>query len=147
VPAVKAAPLQQARPFPPRRILIADDNRDAADTLGELLTSLGATVHVVHSGGDALVAIDAFGPDAMLLDIGMPGMDGFEVARRLRARPGGKRLLLIALTGWGQTEDQLRSRAAGFDHHVVKPPDVERLRELLMAGWSDPVGTPTQTHG
>jgi signal transduction histidine kinase/ActR/RegA family two-component response regulator len=147
VPAVKAAPLQQARPFPPRRILIADDNRDAADTLGELLTSLGATVHVVHSGGDALVAIDAFGPDAMLLDIGMPGMDGFEVARRLRARPGGERLLLIALTGWGQTEDQLRSRAAGFDHHVVKPPDVERLRELLMAGWSDPVGTPTQTHG
>jgi CheY-like chemotaxis protein len=120
--------------FPQRRILIVDDNVDAADTLGDLLIVLGATVEVVHDGRNALDALEAFKPDAVLLDIGMPDMDGYEVARRIRAIPAQRHILLVALTGWGQEHDQRRSRAAGFDHHVVKPPDVQRLRELLTVG-------------
>ena len=107
---------------------------DAADTLGDLLVVLGATVEVVHDGPAALDALEAFKPDAVLLDIGMPEMDGYEVARRIRAQPAHRHVLLVALTGWGQEHDQRRSRAAGFDHHVVKPPDVQRLRELLTVG-------------
>jgi CheY-like chemotaxis protein len=116
---------------PQGRILIVDDNADAADTLGELLSTLGATVRIAHSGPAALDAVDAFAPDTVLLDIGMPEMDGYEVARRIRARHADRDLLLVALTGWGQAHDQQRSRAAGFDHHIVKPPDVDQLRELL----------------
>ena len=117
--------------FPHRRVLIVDDNADAGDTLGELLTRLGATVLVAHSGREGLEALDSFAPDAAVLDIGMPEMDGYELARQIRASAAHRRLLLIALTGWGQEHDQRRSYAAGFDHHVVKPPDVNRLRELL----------------
>jgi two-component system, sensor histidine kinase len=119
------------RPFPPRRILIVDDNHDAADTLGALLAALGSTVSVAHSGGDALEALETFNPDTVLLDIGMPGMDGYEVSRRIRASPHHSDVLLIALTGWGQDHDHRQSRAAGFDHHLVKPPNLDRLRELL----------------
>ena len=86
---------------------------------------------VAHSGRAALDAFSSFAPDTVLLDIGMPEMDGYEVARRIRAAPAHRDVLLIALTGWGQEHDQLQSLAAGFDHHVVKPPDVDRLRELL----------------
>ncbi len=118
--------------FPRRRILIVDDNRDAADTLGELLGALGATVSVAYSGRDALEALNAFYPDAVILDVGMPEMDGYEVARRIRSTIHDRRLVLIALTGWGQDSDQRRSHAAGFDHHIVKPPDIARLRELLV---------------
>ena len=124
-----AAPAVSA--LPPRRVLVVDDNQDAADTLGALLSTLGATVSVAHSGPAALEALDSFRPDAVVLDIGMPEMDGYEVAKSIRATPRHHGVLLIALTGWGQEADQLRSRAAGFDHHVVKPPDVARLRELL----------------
>ena len=77
--------------------------------------------------------LDAFKPDAVLLDIGMPGMDGYEVARRIRATSAHRDVLLIALTGWGQEHDHRRSRAAGFDHHLVKPPDIDKLRDLLTA--------------
>lgn len=122
--------------FPQRRILIVDDNRDAAEMLGELLSMLGATVSVVHSGAAALDTLESFEPDAVLLDIGMPEMDGFEVARRIRATPAYGGVLLIALTGFGQEHDQRRSRDAGFDHHVVKPPDIDRLCDLLTKGWS-----------
>jgi signal transduction histidine kinase/ActR/RegA family two-component response regulator len=124
------------RKFPPRRILVVDDNRDAAGTLGDLLTALGATVAVVNSGRAALDSLETFHPDSALLDIGMPEMDGYEVARRIRASPDHGDLLLIALTGWGQEHDQRRSRAAGFDHHLVKPPDINKLRELLSAAWA-----------
>ena len=123
-------------PFPPRRILIVDDNRDAGETLGALLSGLGATVSVADSGAAALELLETFQPDAVLMDIGMPEMDGYEVSRRIRADPDRGRVLLIALTGWGQEDDQRRSRAAGFDHHLVKPPDVDKLRDLLTAGWS-----------
>jgi signal transduction histidine kinase/CheY-like chemotaxis protein len=130
-------PLQ---PFPRRRVLVVDDNRDAGEMLGELLTALGAIVTVVDSGRAALAALDSFEPEAILLDIGMPGMDGYEVARRIRASAGHHDVLLIALTGWGQEADRRRTVAAGFDHHVIKPPDVERLRQLLLASPPGTVG-------
>jgi len=117
--------------FPSNRVLIVDDNRDAAETLASLLESLGATVAVAGSGADALRAVTAFSPDAVVLDVGMPGMDGYEVARRIRSMPGSERLVLIALTGWGQDHDIVLARAAGFDHHLVKPPDLEVLLQLM----------------
>jgi signal transduction histidine kinase/CheY-like chemotaxis protein len=118
--------------IPSTRVLVVDDNRDAAETLGALLSELGAIVSVADSGAAALESLKTFGPDAVLLDIGMPEMDGYEVARRIRAAPDRGRMLLIALTGWGQEDDLWRSRAAGFDHHLVKPPDVDKLRDLLI---------------
>jgi CheY-like chemotaxis protein/anti-sigma regulatory factor (Ser/Thr protein kinase) len=143
VTAQQAARAEQPRSiamFPPRRILVVDDNQDAADTLGSLLTALGATVAVVHGGAAALEAFSTFNPDTVLLDLGMPGMDGYDVARRIRAMEGHPDTLLIALTGWGQDHDYRQSRAAGFDHHLVKPPDIEHLRELLSEGWTTPPG-------
>ena len=135
----RASDLKDLPPFPQRRVLIVDDNADAADTLGALLSSLGATVFVAHSGRAALDALDAFAPDAVVLDIGMPEMNGYEVARHIQSRSTDRGPLLIALTGWGQECDQDRSRAAGFHHHMVKPPDVERLGQLLTVsgGRSD----------
>jgi CheY-like chemotaxis protein len=133
--AIHAAsePSPSLEAIPSRRVLIVDDNGDAAETLGTLLERLGAVVAVVNSGRSALSAFDTFRPDTVLLDIGMPGMDGYEVARRLRALPNHGDVQLIALTGWGQHHDQRRARAAGFDHHMVKPPDIGRLRQLLTA--------------
>jgi signal transduction histidine kinase len=117
-------------PFPERRVLVVDDNHDAGDMLSMLLTSLHATVRTAHSGPDALAVIDEFDPEVVLLDIGMPLMDGYEVARRIRARRGNT-VQLIALTGWGQEADVQRARRAGFDHHLVKPPDIAKLGQLL----------------
>jgi CheY-like chemotaxis protein/two-component sensor histidine kinase len=116
-----------------RRILVVDDNRDAAESLYILLKLLGAEVRVAYSGADALDAIASYGPTIVLLDIGMPGMNGYEVARRVRQRPGGADVTLIALTGWGQDEDRLRSRSAGFDHHLIKPADLNTLQSLLIS--------------
>jgi len=93
--------------------------------------SLGATVAAASGGLEALSVFESFRPDAVLLDIGMPGMDGYEVARRIRALPSGDATQLIALTGWGQQEDVRRCMQAGFDHHMVKPLDVEKLRALI----------------
>ena len=121
------------RRFPDRRILVVDDNSDVANTLGALLTALGATVAVAHSGRSALDTLDAFKPHALLLDIGMPEMDGYEVARQVRARPNHANTMLIALTGWGQDQDHQQSQAAGFDHHLVKPLNIDKLRDLLAA--------------
>ena len=122
------------RRFPPRRILVADDNGDAGEMLRALLTALGATVTTVRSGRATLEALGSFKPDTVLLDIGMPEMDGYEVARRIRATPDHRGVLLIAVTGWGQEHDQRRSLEAGFDHHFVKPLDVDKLGDLLRAG-------------
>jgi signal transduction histidine kinase/ActR/RegA family two-component response regulator len=121
--------------FPPCRILVVDDNSDAAETLNMLLTELGATVTVANSGPEALRALDGFEADAVLLDIGMPGMDGYEVARRIRSSDHAA-VLLIALTGWGQGEDRERSKRAGFDHHLVKPPDIDLLRNIVVGDKS-----------
>lgn len=120
---------------PPFRILVVDDNSDAADTLGTLLDVLGATVAVSNGGAEALELAESFTPDVVVLDIGMPGMDGYEVARRLRAQPAHARTVLVALTGWGQDRDQQRARASGFDHHMIKPLDVAALRDVLWHEW------------
>jgi signal transduction histidine kinase len=115
----------------PRRVLVVDDNQDAADSLGMLLQLLGADVRIVYDGPAALEAFASHQPDVVFLDIGMPGMDGHEVARRIRQQPASEGVKLIALTGWGQEEDRRRSRGAGFDYHLIKPADLGALRALL----------------
>jgi PAS domain S-box-containing protein len=114
-----------------RRILVVDDNRDAAESLAIWLRLLGHDVRVAYNGPAALDEAAAFCPHLVLLDLGMDGMDGFEVARRLRARPGAEGLRLAALTGWGQQDDHRRTREAGFDHHLVKPVDPGKVEETL----------------
>jgi CheY-like chemotaxis protein/two-component sensor histidine kinase len=125
------APRRLVEPLPARRILIVDDSRDGGESLAMLLRVLGAEIALAHSGRQALECVDSFKPDVVLLDIGMPGMDGYEVARRIRSNPNNRHISLIALTGWGQDEDRRRSVAAGFDHHLVKPADIDQLRQLL----------------
>jgi CheY-like chemotaxis protein len=115
-----------------RRVLIVDDNADAAQTMQLLLKSLGHDVRVANDGGEALEAAAEFRPDIVLLDIGMPGMDGYEVARRLRTlKAGDPRPRIVAVTGWGQDLDRQQSREAGFDVHLVKPVDVAQLESIL----------------
>jgi signal transduction histidine kinase/ActR/RegA family two-component response regulator len=114
-----------------RRVLVADDNRDAADSLAMLLRIDGHDVSVVHNGRDALEALVRLRPDVALLDIGMPGMSGYDIARAARATPAGRAMTLVAVTGWGQESDKAEALAAGFDHHFTKPVDPARLSELL----------------
>jgi PAS domain S-box-containing protein len=130
-PAQAAAAPAASRPSAVERVLVVDDNHDAADSLGVLLEFLGARVQVVHDGQAALAALPAHRPGIVLLDLGMPGMDGYEVARRMRAMPQGAGLTLVALTGWGQARDRERTLASGFDHHLVKPAGLNELSDLL----------------
>jgi PAS domain S-box-containing protein len=116
-----------------RRVLVVDDNRDAAESLGLLLELLGTEVQIAYDGPEALQRMDTYRPDVVLLDLGMPGMDGLEVARRIRQRPELHSPTLIALTGWGQEADRRRSREAGFDHHLIKPADIAVLKDLLLS--------------
>ena len=113
-------------------ILVVDDNRDAAESLAVLLRARGMKVETAHDGQSALSLLPRVKPGAVLLDLGMPGMDGLEVARRMRSTPDGRAVLLIALTGWGQIEMRGNSRAAGFDHHCVKPVEIDDLESLLV---------------
>lgn len=113
------------------RLLVVDDNADTAESLALLLRFDGHEVVTAHSGDGALEAVEVFSPHIALLDIGMPGMSGYEVAERIRARSAGNRIVLVALTGWGQESDKRRALAAGFDRHLTKPLDLERLRELI----------------
>jgi CheY-like chemotaxis protein len=132
--APAAAPRHaDATKLAPRRILLVDDNRDAAASLGMLLSFLGAEVELAHDGPGALAAFARQRPAAVLLDIGLPGMDGYEVARRLRASPAARGVPIIALTGWGQEEHKRRVREAGFDQHLIKPADLGALRALLAS--------------
>jgi PAS domain S-box-containing protein len=117
---------------PRRRILVVDDDVDAADSLAWLLSeAYGQAVAVAHDGASALETVDGFRPDVVVLDVGMPGMDGREVARRLRARPEFDRTMLVALSGWGQESDRRLSKDAGFDAHLVKPANPDALLALL----------------
>jgi CheY-like chemotaxis protein/anti-sigma regulatory factor (Ser/Thr protein kinase) len=116
-----------------RRVLVVDDNRDAADSLAMILEMSGTEVAVAYDGAQALVLIEEEEPDVVLMDIGMPGMDGYEVARRIRSTPGGDRFHLVALTGWGQADDKQRALATGFDEHLTKPVDPDMLAELLAS--------------
>ncbi len=113
------------------RVLVVDDNRDAANSLGVLLKAMGHEVCVAHCGIDALENARKFEPDILFLDIGMPEMDGYEVARRLRMDSRFDRVCLAALTGWGQADDRRRTSEAGFDYHIVKPPELPRLLSVI----------------
>jgi signal transduction histidine kinase len=119
-------------PFAGQRILVVDDNRDAADTLGLLLEADGADVRVVYDGRAALAMAETFMPSSVLLDIGMPGMDGYEVARRLRQDERFASLRIVALTGWGQDSDRRQTRNRGFTHHLTKPVSLEDLHKILI---------------
>ena len=116
---------------PSLRILIVDDNRDAADSLAMLLRTTGNEIRTAYDGLEAVQVASEFRPEVVLLDIGLPKIDGHEVAQRLRREPWGKHTCLIAVTGWSDESDRARSRAAGFDHHLVKPLDPDHLAQLL----------------
>ncbi len=134
VPAPEPAQSQQAESLgASHRLLVVDDNQDAANTLAMLLRMQGHDVQVAHNGPAALDIAASHCPDLVFLDIGMPGMDGYEVARRLRRIPALESVVLVALTGWGQQEDRRRSAAAGFDHHLVKPPEPQVVEQLLAS--------------
>ncbi|HMK88246.1 MAG TPA: ATP-binding protein, partial [Methylocystis sp.] len=114
-----------------RRVLVIDDTPDVADSFALLLETLGANVRVAHSGVEGLATCAEFAPELVFLDIGMPGMDGFETARRMRELPAGQKATLIALTGWGEEGTRARVKEAGFDGHLTKPADVEEVEMLL----------------
>lgn len=123
-----------------RRILIVDDNQDSAGSLAMLLQMSGNTVREAYDGPEAIDAAREFRPEVLLLDIGLPTLDGYEVCRRIREEPWGRDTLVIALSGWGQPEDRRKSEAAGFDHHMVKPVRHDQLAELLNRPASAPAG-------
>jgi CheY-like chemotaxis protein len=114
-----------------RRILVVDDNRDAADSLAALLGLAGATVEVAYDGPQALQVAERFRPEVAVLDLGMPGMSGLDLARRMRDGEQIDDCTLIALTGWGQASDRELTRMAGFSHHLTKPVDFEAMQSLL----------------
>jgi signal transduction histidine kinase len=116
------------------RVLVVDDNRDAALSLATMLRIMGNEAAIADDGLAAMNMAEEFRPDVILLDIGLPRLNGYEVCRRIRRQPWSQDTLIIALTGWGQSEDRRRSHEAGFDHHLVKPVDVERLKMLLGRG-------------
>jgi DNA-binding response OmpR family regulator len=121
------------------RVLIVDDNQDAADTLALLMKLEGYTVAVANDGSTALAEESTFQPQLVLLDIGMPGMDGYEVARELRARAPGKSLVIVAVTGYGQPEDRARAKEAGFSDHLTKPINPLKLKATIKAHFREKV--------
>ncbi len=126
-PAPSAPPGESARR---QRVLVVDDNEDSANSLGMLLKLMKYEVNVAFDGETALSLLDQFRPQAVFLDLDMPQMDGYEVARRMKRR--GNEPVLIALTGWGQESDRERTRETGFDHHLLKPVDAETLKTILL---------------
>jgi CheY-like chemotaxis protein len=116
---------------PARRILVVDDNQDGARSLAKLLRLFGNEVRTAHDGRRALELAAEYRPQIVFLDIGLPGMDGLEVCRNLRRQPGLEQTLVIALTGYGQDDDRRRSQEAGFNAHLVKPVDLDILRQML----------------
>jgi two-component system CheB/CheR fusion protein len=135
LPRQERAPSQQSNQTPgkqgSRRILVVDDNGDGAESVAMLLEHAGHAVRTANDGAEALAKAAEFRPDIVVLDIGLPDMDGYEVARRLRGRSETSKALLIAMTGYGQPEDLARAKAAGFDHHVIKPASQEKLINLV----------------
>jgi CheY-like chemotaxis protein len=116
-----------------RRVLVVDDNQDSAETIAMLIELWGHQARIVHNGPAALAEAPGWRPEVVLLDIGLPGIDGYEVARRLRQEPAMAGALLIAMTGYGQERDRRMSSEAGFDHHLVKPVDPAVLQKLLAS--------------
>jgi CheY-like chemotaxis protein len=117
-----------------RKILLVEDNPDTASAMARLLSLWGQDVRTAPDGSSALAQIAADPPEIVLMDIGLPGMDGYELARQIRARPDGGNIILAALTGYGQPEDQLRARECGFDLHLIKPVQIDSIRRVLEAG-------------
>lgn len=149
-PAPAPAALPPDQPLPVFRILLADDNADHAHTLRTLLQAAGQEVLVCYDGVSALRAADTFLPELAFLDIGMPRLDGYELARRLRADPRLRHCLLVAVTGWGQEKDQQRSKVAGFDQHIVKPLQMAQLDAILRqrgAAMPTPAAGPSLNPG
>jgi signal transduction histidine kinase len=143
VPEAPQAQPAHAPSGPSLRILVADDNQDAAETLGALLQLLGHEVRIVGDGEAAAAAVPEFDPRVVILDIGMPKLNGYEACTRIRAQTGGQARTIVALTGWGQQQDLARSEQAGFDRHLVKPVNLQALTEILdnvVAGASAPAG-------
>jgi CheY-like chemotaxis protein len=122
------APVQ---PRPARKVLVVDDNRDSATALSMLLGLMGYEVLAAYDGKSALEAVADFKPHIVLLDLGMPVMDGYEVCRTIRQSPEGRRLAIIAQSGWGQDSDRQLTKEAGFDHHLVKPIPTDELLSTL----------------
>jgi CheY-like chemotaxis protein len=116
-----------------RRIVVADDNQDMADSLKVLLELDGHVVHTTQDGAGAIALARSVQPDFLLLDIGMPKLNGYEVARHIRMQPWGREMRLVAITGWGQPEDRSRALKAGFDYHLTKPVPLEDLIDILHA--------------
>jgi CheY-like chemotaxis protein len=137
VPIVSQSDLP--KDFSHLRIMVVDDNKDAAVSLGMLLKLMGHVVTIAHSGVDALEDAALKSTEVVLLDIGMPGMDGYEVARKIRLIPELEKIVLIALTGWGQDEDRRRTAEAGFNYHLVKPLDQQELIKTLSTIQSNKV--------
>src|SRR5262249_36760075 len=121
----------QRAPALGHRVLVGDDNMDACQSLAKLLELAGHEVRIAHDGQAALDLARVYRPEVVLLDIGLPQLDGYEVARRLREQPATEHALLIALTGYGQAEDRRRSQEAGFNAHLLKPLDLDELQQLL----------------
>jgi CheY-like chemotaxis protein len=121
-----------ATPHFSRRILVVDDNRDSADSLAMLLSILGNEVRTAHDGQEAVDLAAIFDPAVVFMDLGLPLLNGFDAAGRMREQPGGEKTVIVALTGWGQEFDRRRSQEAGFDYHFVKPVDPFALEKLLQ---------------
>jgi PAS domain S-box-containing protein len=132
-PCEQPSPRERASLLPRRRILVVDDVRASAKTLAMMLECIGQDVAIARDGAEAIEQVEADRPDVVFLDIAMPGMNGYDVARHLRARPESAELVLVALTGYGNEEDRRKSLAAGFDHHLTKPTSIEELAALLGA--------------
>jgi CheY-like chemotaxis protein len=132
-PATDTADEEHAAPASSLRVLVVDDNRDSAATLGMLLRVMGNEVRTAHDGLEAVGVADEFRPDVAVLDIGLPRLNGYDVARRIRQQPWGRGMILIAVTGWGQDSDREQSREAGFDHHLVKPVDPAAVMKLVAS--------------
>ena len=129
-----SAPTREARVS--RRVLVVDDNTDNAELLQILLQEEGHTTYVAHDGVEGLAAAERLRPDVVLMDLGLPRIDGFDACRRIREQPWGKRMLMIAITGWGQDVDRRKSQEAGFDHHLVKPVDASAIVALMHESTS-----------
>ena len=136
VAALAAPPVARA-PVVPMTVLVVDDNRDAADTLAAMVRMLGHQAEAIYDPHEVEAAVQRIDPDLVFLDLGMPGRSGFDVARSLRAQSGSRARRLVAVSGWGQAEDRRRSLDAGFDQHLVKPPDLEAVKQLCEKGHSD----------
>jgi CheY-like chemotaxis protein/two-component sensor histidine kinase len=130
--AIDTSPAAEARPYgPKRRLLVVDDSRDSAASMAMMLELIGNEVRTAHDGFEAVAAAEQFRPQVILMDVGMPRLNGYEATRRIRQRPWGRGVTIVALTGWGQEVDRARSREAGCDGHLVKPVNLTDLEALL----------------